>query len=522
MTRKYVLMFVALTASVLQPCELSSASDFAVWAHIPGFTNNSSLGSSGNVEENTNHILDVVDRLQSINEVLDEAQTHSLNPVVIAFRYIVNSLVETTYPIFTGLSNASCLCDGNVSAIFSDIQLNINATIALHDQHLVAINTTEKILGAPIAENIISVLDQLLGCLANLSIVLEQLEPSLIEVQQLPQLPNQTMVDAIVSNATIQELNDILQEYAIIGRTVVTQINATVNRIHLMDGFLVRISTVANDEWRNLNSTLSDVNAKLRFGMQTRIYDALHPLQSSFDSNVTATTKKLQLFLQDDVAEFRWRARTTSKMLHERLVNVTHLLDDVAARIAVKSKVQQESNRVMNQTNDLLSHMAWSIALGVIKNYTRIEACYQRLENEFDKIPRLISELIANCGRREARMIQSILNAHTNGSGVKILRIIRTVLDYEAFQYSKCMSGLTPNSSLQLKQQRSGCLWKAAHFSKDIAILGSKQLLDWFEEILRDELSYAAERFQARVSLINHQARLQVANLLVSMELCTW
>uniref|UniRef100_A0A182NJH0 Protein TsetseEP domain-containing protein n=1 Tax=Anopheles dirus TaxID=7168 RepID=A0A182NJH0_9DIPT len=511
---KYFAMFIPLAmATLAQYGETSPSPDFAVPARMAGVASGSLPGSSGNVVQNTNRVLAVLGQFQSITESLYGLQTPVLYRLATGFRVVMDSLVESGSPIFQALSNAARLSSGNITAVFDGIRRTINATVALNELHDAALNGTQALLGSGGVQNISTVLDQLVRNVANLSTVLDEIEPAIVRIQRLGR-PTQTQVDSMYPRAGVRKLNGILLDYVNIGASTVPQINAVVNRIRLMDGFIGRLTAVAGAQRTALNSTTAAVNASVQSGVQLRLQNTLRAMRTNFNGTVLVVTRKLKLFFLDDVTAIRQVARNASATLTERLTNVTGSLDAVSNRTRVTVD-GRASEWVMNRTNGVVMGLAWRTALAVTSGVPRADTCFARFNYEFDKIPRLIQGALAACGQEETRTLQSVANALAGYLGV-----VQAQLNAETKRYDQCVGGLVPDSSDALKRQRALCLRGAEQFSHQLGSYVVNDQLQAFEELLRHEVQYSAERHRECVRVSDRIMVAEVRNLERSIANC--
>uniref|UniRef100_A0A182R473 Uncharacterized protein n=1 Tax=Anopheles funestus TaxID=62324 RepID=A0A182R473_ANOFN len=486
---KYHLVLACIVLCIVTFPHHGNASpkpDFAVPARMTGVASGS-LDSTGNVVQNTNRVLNLLDQFQSITETLYGLQTPDLYQLATGFRLVLDSLVESGSPIFQALSNAARLSSGNITTVFDGIRQSINATIALNELHQSAINGTGLLLGTAGVQNISTVLDQLVRNVANLSVALDEIEPTLVEIQQLSR-PSQAQVDSLYPRNGIRKLNAILLDYVNIGRTTVPQINAVVNRIRMMDGFIARLTSVTSGLRNYLNSSLIAVNGSVQSGVEQRLQTALRTIRTNFNTGVTAATRKLKLFFLDDLDTVRMEAQNASGLLVKRLSNVTQSLDELVNRTAVIME-GQETEWVMNRTIASVLDLAWRMALSVTSSLPKADTCFSRFNYEFDKLPRLIYSSLSSCGQQEVRTLQSVASAL-----VGYLGVVQAQLDSETNQYNQCLNGVVPSSSDELKLQRAVCLQGAQRLSYIWGNIVVDNQLKAFEEIMQDEIGYSAER----------------------------
>uniref|UniRef100_A0A182QBY9 Protein TsetseEP domain-containing protein n=1 Tax=Anopheles farauti TaxID=69004 RepID=A0A182QBY9_9DIPT len=388
---KYFAIFIPLViiTTLAEYGETNPKPDFAVPARMTGVGSGVLPGTSGNVVQNTNRVLAVLAQFQSITESLYGLQTPELYRLATGFRVVLDSLVESGSPIFQALSNAARLSTGNITTVFDGIRRSINAMVALDELHHAVINGTQLLLGSEGVQNISIVLDQLVRNVADLSIVLDEIEPAIVDIQRLGR-PTQTQVDSVYPQGGIRKLNGILLDYVNIGTSTVPQINAVVNRIRLMDGFIARLDSVTGAMRTTLNGTMAAVNESILSGVQQRLQNALRATNTNFNSTVTLVTRKLKLFFLDDVRAIRQGARNATATLTTRLTNVTELVDEVSNRSRVTVGDGSAADWVMNRTNGVIMDLAWRTALSVTSAVPRADTCFARFNYEFDKVPRLI------------------------------------------------------------------------------------------------------------------------------------
>uniref|UniRef100_A0A182WL85 Protein TsetseEP domain-containing protein n=1 Tax=Anopheles minimus TaxID=112268 RepID=A0A182WL85_9DIPT len=505
---KYHRLVVCIVLGIVtfpQHGDTSPKPDFAVPARMTGVASGS-LDSTGNVVQNTNRILNLLDQFQSITETLYRLQTPDLYQLATSFRLVLDSLVESGSPIFQALSNAARLSSGNITTVFDGIRRSINATIALNELHQSAINGTGLLLGTAGVQNISTVLDQLVRNVANLSIALDEIEPSLVELQQLYR-PSQSLVDSRYPRNGVRKLNGILLDYVNIGQSTVPQINAVVNRIRMMDGFIARLASVTSGLQNYLNSSLIAVNGSVYSGVQQRLQTAIRTIRTNFNTTVTATTRKLKQFFLDDLDTVRLVARNASGLLVQRLTNVTQSLDELVNRTTVRME-RRETEWVMNRTIAAVTGLAWRMALAVTSSVPRADTCFARYNYEFDKLPRLIYGTLSSCGQQEVRTLQSVA-----GALAAYLGVVQAQLDAETNQYTQCLNGVVPSSSDELRLQRAVCLQGAERIS-DIwggAVVDNQ--LNAFEGLMHDEVNYSAARHHQCVRTSDQLMIAEVKNL---------
>uniref|UniRef100_A0A182PIF6 Protein TsetseEP domain-containing protein n=1 Tax=Anopheles epiroticus TaxID=199890 RepID=A0A182PIF6_9DIPT len=509
----FTLLALAVIATCPQYAVSSPQPDFAVPARMTGVASGS-LDSSGNVVQNTARVLTVLDQFQSITESLYGLQNPILYRLATGFRVVLDSLVESGSPIFQGLSNAARLSTGNITTVFDGIRRSINATIALNELHQSAINGTVLLLGTAGVQNISFVLDQLARNVANLTGALDEIEPAIVEIQDVGSRPSQAQVDARYPRSAVRRLNGILLDYVNIGQATVPQINAVVNRIRMMDGFIGRLVSVRDGLRYDLNRTLTAVNGSVYAGVQQRLHATIRTVGNNLNASVLGTMRKLKLFFLDDVEEIRLEARNASALLSQRLTNVTRQLDELVNRTEVRMD-GYETELVMNRTIAAVTDLAWRLALSVTSSVPRADSCYARYNYEFDKLLRLIYGTLVACGQGEARTLQSV------GSGLGgSLTLVQAQLDAEMNSYGQCLNGLVPGSSDALKLQRSVCLKGAQHFSHilgDAVVYAQRSA---FEALLRDEMQHSAERHYQCVRASDQLMIAEVKGLWTSIAVC--
>lgn len=502
-----VLVAVATRPSATLP-------DFAVPARMTGVASGS-LDSSGNVVQNTARVLNLLDQFQSITETLYGLQTPTLYRLATGLRVVLDSLVESGSPIFQGLSNAARLSTGNITTVFDGIRRSINGTIALHELHQSALNGTVLLLGTGGVHNISTVLDQLVRNVANLTGALDEIEPAIVAIQEQElSRPTQAQVDGRYPRVAIRRLNGILLDYVNIGQATVPQINAVVNRIRMIDGFIGRLAAVTDGLWSDLNRTLTAVNGSVYAGVQQRLHTTVRTIRNNFNATVLGTARKLKLFFLDDLEEMQLVARNASALLVKRLTNVTGALDELVNRTEVRLE-GFESELVLNRTIAAVTDLAWRLALSVTSSVPGADICYARYNYEFDKIPRLIYGSLVACGQGEARTLQSV------GGGLSgALSLTQAQLDAETSNYEQCLGGLVPGSSDVLKRQRIVCLRGAERFSGVLGDAVVAAQLSAFQALLQKEMSYSAERHHQCVRTSGHLMVAEVKRLWSSIANC--
>uniref|UniRef100_A0A675B3B4 Uncharacterized protein n=1 Tax=Anopheles darlingi TaxID=43151 RepID=A0A675B3B4_ANODA len=489
------MMMAAMAVSMMVVGAVASP-DFAVPARMTG-VGSGNLDRTGNVVQNANRVLAILEQFQSITEWLYSLQTPDLYRLATRFRTVMDSLVETGSPIFQGLSNAARLSSGNITALVAGIQRSVNVTIALNNLHQLTINETRPFLGETGVHNISTVLDLLVRNVRNLSTVLDDIEPAIADLQlrlhQAASSPGATaLADRLYPRAAVRKLNDILLEYVNIGVATVPQINAVVNRVRLMDGFIGRLDSVAATQQQSLNASLASVNGTLRNYVEGRLRGAVRGLAPAFNRSVTEATRKLQPLLDDPA--LLGVARNATDRLTERLANVTQTLESLAAdHIVVPFERGDRTTRlIMNLTVAAIGELAWNLTLAVTSAQPGAEGCFRRYGYEFDKLARQLYDSLSGCGQGEARALQSV-----TGALIGFLGVVQTQLDAETRTYGQCLGGLSVNSTPELKRQRAVCLEVAVQYSQLVGgTVVANQLASFGEELQR-ELSYSADRHGA-------------------------
>uniref|UniRef100_A0A2M4DJA5 Putative secreted protein n=1 Tax=Anopheles darlingi TaxID=43151 RepID=A0A2M4DJA5_ANODA len=491
------MMMAAMAVSMMVVGAVASP-DFAVPARMTG-VGSGNLDRTGNVVQNANRVLAILEQFQSITEWLYSLQTPDLYRLATRFRTVMDSLVETGSPIFQGLSNAARLSSGNITALVAGIQRSVNVTIALNNLHQLTINETRPFLGETGVHNISTVLDLLVRNVRNLSTVLDDIEPAIADLQlqlrlhQAASSPGATaLADRLYPRAAVRKLNDILLDYVNIGVATVPQINAVVNRVRLMDGFIGRLDSVATTQQQSLNASLASVNATLRNYVEARLRGAVRGLAPAFNRSVTEATRKLQPLLDDPA--LLGVARNATDRLTERLANVTQTLESLAAdHIVVPFEQGDRTTRlIMNLTVAAIGELAWNLTLAVTSAQPGAEGCFRRYGYEFDKLARQLYDSLSGCGQGEARALQSV-----TGALIGFLGVVQTQLDAETRTYGQCLGGLRVNSTPELKRQRAVCLEVAVQYSQLVGGTVVANQLASFGEVLQRELSYSADRHGA-------------------------
>ncbi|XP_052872552.1 uncharacterized protein LOC128277974 [Anopheles cruzii] len=467
--------------------------DFAVPARMDGVARGN-LDGTGNVVQNSNRVLNILDQFQSITEWLYGLQTPALYRMATGFRSVMDSLVETGSPIFQALSNAARLSSGNVSSIFAGIRRNIEVAVALDGLHQLAVNETAPFLGEDGVRNFSAVLSLLVRNVRNLSATLDdEIEPGVVDIQRLPYHASQQLVDALYPREGVRQLNRVLLDYVNIGLATVPQINAVVNRVRLMDGFITRLDSVATTQQLYLNNSLNSVDATVSSAVQGRLQAGLRGLGASFNRSVTTVSGKLEAFRGE--SDFHREARNSASLLGERLANVTRTLDGLASE-RVRVRLPTRGSRVvMNLTIAAVNSLAWHLTLAVTSSAAGADSCFRRYNFEFDKVPRQIYGTLSGCGQDELRALQAVTGALTG-----YLAAVQTQLDAETRNYDQCLGGLGLNPSEELMRQRRVCLEGARHFS---TLLGGPVFhgqLATFAGLLQDEQVNSFDRYNACVS----------------------
>uniref|UniRef100_A0A2M3YWF5 Putative secreted protein n=1 Tax=Anopheles nuneztovari TaxID=30067 RepID=A0A2M3YWF5_9DIPT len=493
-----MMMMVAAAALVVSTMLVGAMAspDFAVPARMTG-VGSGNLDRTGNVVQNANRVLAVLEQFQSITEWLYSLQTPDLYRLATRFRTVMDSLVETGSPIFQALSNAARLSSGNITSLFAGIQRSIDVTVALNNLHQLTINETRPFLGEAGVHNISTVLDLLVRNVRNLSAVLDEIEPTLVELQL--QLLNASpspavstaLVERLYPRVGVRKLNDILLNYVNIGVATVPQINAVVNRVRLMDGFIGRLDSVATTQQNSLNASLASVNSTIRNYVEGRLRGAVRGLAPAFNRSVTEATRKLRPLMADQVLQEV--AGNATGRLTERLTTVTQTLDTLADRIEVPLEQADRTARViMNLTVVAISELAWNLTLAVTSAQPGAEACFRRYGYEFDKLARQLYDSLSGCGQGEARALQSV-----TGALIGFLGVVQTQLDAEARTYDQCLGGLSVGSPADLKRQRALCLEVAVQYSQLVGGTVVANQLASFGGVLQRELTYSGDRHGA-------------------------
>ncbi|XP_058054073.1 uncharacterized protein LOC131205827 [Anopheles bellator] len=467
--------------------------DFAVPARMAGVARGN-LDGTGNVVQNSNRVLNILDQFQSITEWLYSLQTPALYRMATGFRSVMDSLVETGSPIFQALSNAARLSSGNVSSIFAGIRRNIEVAVALEDLHQLAINGTVPFVGVDSVRNFSAVLELLVRNVRNLSATMDdEIEPAIVDIQRLPIHPSQQLVDALYPREGVRQLNRVLLDYVNIGLATVPQINAVVNRVRLMDGFITRLDSVSTTQQLYLNNSLNAVDGTVSSAIQGRLQATLRALGESYNRSVTTLSGKLQAFRGE--SDFHREAQNSSLLLGQRLANVTQTLEGLASE-RVRVRLPTRGSRVvMNLTIAAVNSLAWHLTLAVTSSTAHADSCFRRYNFEFDKVPRQIYGTLSGCGQGELRALQTVTGALTGYLGV-----LQTHLDVETRNYDQCLGGLGLNPSEELMRQRRVCLEAARHFS---VLLGGPVFhgqLATFSGLLQDEQVNSYDRYSTCVS----------------------
>uniref|UniRef100_A0A182FGU8 Uncharacterized protein n=1 Tax=Anopheles albimanus TaxID=7167 RepID=A0A182FGU8_ANOAL len=487
-----------LVVSMMMIVGAMAIPDFAVPARLTG-VGSGNLERTGNVVQNANRVLAVLEQFQSITEWLYSLQTPDLYHLAARFRTVMDSLVETGSPIFQGLSNAARLSSGNITSLFAGIQRSIDVTVALNNLHQLTINETRPFLGEAGVRNISTVLDLLVRNVRNLSTVLDEIEPALADLQlrllagaaSSPASASAALVERLYPRAAVRQLNDILLDYVNIGVATVPQINAVVNRVRLMDGFIGRLDSVATTQQRSLNASLATVNGTLRNYVQDRLRAAVRGLAPAFNRSITEATRKLRPLMADQVLQEV--ARNATDRLTGRLANVTETLDTLADRIVVQFEQADRTTRlIMNLTVAAIGELAWNLTLAVTSAQPGAEGCFRRYGYEFDKLARQLYDSLSGCGQGEARALQGV-----TGALIGFLGVVQTQLDAEARTYGQCLGGLTADSSADLKRQRRLCLEVAVQYSQLVGGTVVANQLASFDGVLQRELGYSMDRHGA-------------------------
>ncbi|XP_050092099.1 uncharacterized protein LOC126575442 [Anopheles aquasalis] len=494
-----LMMMAAVVVVSMMIVGAVASPDFAVPARMTG-VGSGNLERTGNVVQNANRVLAVLEQFQSITEWLYSLQTPDLYHLATRFRTVMDSLVETGSPIFQALSNAARLSSGNITSLFAGIQRSIDVTVALNNLHQLTINETRPFLGEAGVHNISTVLDLLVRNVRNLSAVLDEIEPTIVDLQlrllnasssSSSPAVSTALVDRLYPRDGIRKLNDILLNYVNIGVATVPQINAVVNRVRLMDGFIGRLDSVATTQQNSLNASLATVNGTLRNYVEGRLRGAVRGLAPAFNRSVTETTRKLRPLMADQVLQEV--ARNATNRLTERLTNVTQTLDTLADHIEVPLVQADRTARViMNLTVAALSELAWNLTLAVTSAQPGAEACFRRYGYEFDKLARQLYDSLSGCGQGEARALQGV-----TGALIGFLGVVQTQLGAETRTYDQCLGGLSVGSPADLKRQRTLCLDVAVQYSQLVGGTVVANQLASFGEVLQRELTYSMDRHGA-------------------------
>uniref|UniRef100_A0A2M3ZZH6 Putative secreted protein n=2 Tax=Anopheles triannulatus TaxID=58253 RepID=A0A2M3ZZH6_9DIPT len=499
-SRRPLMATLVVSMMMMMIVGAMASPDFAVPARMTG-VGSGNLDRTGNVVQNTNRVLAVLEQFQSITEWLYSLQTPDLYRLATRFRTVMDSLVETGSPIFQGLSNAARLSSGNITSLFAGIQRSIDVTVALNNLHQLTINETRPFLGEAGVHNISTVLDLLVRNVRNLSAVLDEIEPPLEELQlrlqstapSSPAASSTALVDRLYPRAAVRKLNDILLDYVNIGVATVPQINAVVNRVRLMDGFIARLDSVATTQQHSLNASLATVNGTIRNYVEGRLRGAVRGLAPAFNRSVTEAKAKLRPLMADQVLQEV--ARNATNRLTERLTNVTEALDTLADHIEVVRQFGQAvhtTRLIMNLTVAAISELAWNLTLAVTSAQPGAEGCFRRYGYEFDKLARQLYDSLSGCGQGEARALQGV-----TGALIGFLGVIQTQLDAETRTYGQCLGGLSVGSPDDLKRQRRLCLEVAVQYSQLVGGTVVANQLSSFGEVLQRELGYSTDRHGA-------------------------
>lgn len=502
-------MFKLLVLIVLASPALS---DLLVPATIAG-ASTGSAGTYGNIVANDDRILSILNQFHTIVESLYYLELPELSKASENFRLVMDSLVEVGSPIFQSLSNVARISSGDTEMAFGTVRENIRAAVDLNKDHLILVNETRMVLGDNTTNYFMDVLNSLTINLSNVSVILDNIEQAVVEIQSLGK-KTPAAVNALVPTNAIRDLNAVLRQYILIGDAAVPEIRSVVSRVRTVDSFLTRISSVVSRQRQLFNSSFSRIPSYVEANVLSNFRRSLQGVRTQITdrySNVLVGVWKLNALNESEIMNLT--TNRTVPVVQRIADNVADNIDILVTQVNKLEVSSVQPFEVLNRTEDMLVASTHQITLAMTQRVKNADTCFARYNYEFDKIPRNVYSQLYTCVWDTANDLQQVaINLNY------VLKLMVVELNNEFITVERCTNMVSRNSPDITKHQAVACLEAARSYLANRQV-PMQQLVD-YQRMFQKEVIYSAERYNFCLTTTLHQAYAQSYRLYELINQC--
>lgn len=506
-----MLKFLPLLVLLVVPVLSEPKPDLTVPATITGVSTGS-LDTTGNIVANVDRILNTLNQFYSIVGSLYYIESPQFGEAADNFRYVMDSLVEAGSPVFQSLSNVAKVSSGDVKKAFGGIQANIKNAVALNPEHLQLVNQSQNILGENTTVYFDDVLNKLASNLGNMSNLLDRIQNSIVEIQQLD-TKSQASIKPLLPNDDIKALNAVLRQYIQIGDAAIPEVRSVVNRIRTVDSFQVRLRNVVNQQRQYLNSSLARIPPLIQTNVINRFRTSISGLQTQVVTRSNKAVVTLTNFLLDNAVDLKESANRTIPVMLELGKNVSRNSNILLSRVDQLTVSENLPYIVFNNTEQLIEESSTEISLAMAQRLRNADTCYARYNYDFDKIPRMVYSQLYNCMWDTANDLSLVATNLNSVMQLALVDVNNGILAVE-----RCASLVTSNAPEVTKSQAATCLDQAREYLSNRHVYVDQ--LANYQRMLEKEILYSAQRYNFCMATTQRQAFAQAASLYGSINRC--
>ncbi|XP_055533672.1 uncharacterized protein LOC129723464 [Wyeomyia smithii] len=501
--RKLISLSLLLVLPIVRP-------DLTIPSTIPGVSSGS-LDISGNIVSNVDRIQDILNQFQSIVQSLYYIQTPELGQAAENFRYVMDSLVEVGNPVFQSLSTVAKISSGNITRAFKGIKDDVNIAIEINDEHVRLVNMTMQILGVNSTLYFGGILNSLASNLRNMTEILNNIEIAISEIKS-QNSQSQAAVRALLPNNDIKALNAVLRQYILTGDAAIPQIRSIVNRVQSVDNFQSRMSNTINQQRQYLNSTLARIVPYLQSNVISRFQSSLTGLQSQVVSRSSRAAVTLSNFIMQSNVLGASANQTIPviQALAQKVSNDANILLQQVSGLTVNEAMPYV---LMNETERLLKEASRNLTMSITQRLRFADTCYSRYNSDFDRIPRNAYSQVYTCVWDTA---SDLTTTALNMNYVVQLALVDLNNGLQAVE--RCTNMVSRTSPEMTVYQAASCLNDARSYLQKREVY-TQQMAN-YQILLRNEISYSAQRYNFCMVTTLRQVMTQVSYLKASVDKC--
>ncbi|XP_055533673.1 keratin, type II cytoskeletal 1-like [Wyeomyia smithii] len=429
-----------------------------------------------------------------------------------AFRYVMDSLVEVGNPVFQSLSTVAKISSGNITRAIKGIKDDVNIAVELNAEHIRLVNMTMQILGVNSTLYFGGILNSLASNLRNMTEILNNIEVAINEIKS-QNSQSQEAVRALLPNNDIKALNAVLRQYILTGDAAIPQIRSIVSRVQSVDNFQDRISSTINQQRQYLSSTLARIIPYLQSNVISRFRSSLTGLQTqvvSRSSRAAVTLSNLVILQPNVLGASANQTIPVIQSLAQKVSNDANILLQQVSRLTVNEAMPYV---LMNETEWLLEEASRNLTMSITQRLPFADTCYSRYNSDFDRIPRNAYSQAYTCVWDTA---SDLTTTALNMNYVVQLALVDLNNGLQAVE--RCTNMVSRTSPEMTVYQAASCLNDARSYLQKREVYA--QQMANYQILLRNEISYSAQRYNFCMVTTLRQVMTQVSYLKASVDKC--